>query len=69
MRKFELESHVKRVHERYSDFQCDKCGKILSKKSHNSQETLNIDNLSDGIYMLSIESGSLKTTKKVILSR
>lgn len=43
--------------------------KILSKESHNSQETLNIENLSDGIYMLSIESGSLKTTKKVILSR
>lgn len=43
--------------------------KILSKESHNSQETLNIENLSDGIYMLSIESGNLKTTKKVILSR
>lgn len=42
---------------------------ILSKETNNSQETLNIENLSNGIYMLSIENGSLKTTKKVVLNR
>lgn len=43
--------------------------KIISKESNNSKETMNIENLSNGIYLLSIESGSLKTTKKIILSK
>ena len=42
---------------------------ILSKESSNAKETLNIENLSDGIYMLSIQNGHLKTTKKIILNR
>ena len=42
---------------------------ILSKETNNSEENLNIENLSDGIYMLSIQSGTLKTTKKIILNR
>jgi len=42
---------------------------ILSKESSNTDETLNIENLSDGIYMLSIQSGNLKTTKKIVLDR
>lgn len=43
--------------------------KIISKESNNSKETMNIENLSNGIYLLSIESGNLKTTKKIILNK
>jgi len=42
---------------------------ILSKESNNNEESLNIENLSDGIYMLSIQNGTLKTTKKIVLNR
>lgn len=43
--------------------------KILSKETANTDEVLNIENLSDGVYILSIQSGSLKTTKKIVLNR
>lgn len=43
--------------------------KILSKETTSTDEILNIENLSDGVYILSIQSGNLKTTKKVILNR
>lgn len=42
---------------------------ILSKESNNNEESLNIENLSNGIYMLSIQNGNLKTTKKIVLNR
>jgi subtilisin-like proprotein convertase family protein len=43
--------------------------KVISKVSSNTIETLNVENLSDGIYMLSIQNGSAKTTKKVVINK
>lgn len=42
--------------------------KVVSKVSSNTIETLNIENLSEGIYMLSIQNGGAKTTKKLIIN-
>ncbi|EAZ96883.1 peptidase S8 and S53, subtilisin, kexin, sedolisin [Flavobacteria bacterium BAL38] len=42
--------------------------KVVTKVSSNNFETLNVENLSDGIYMLSIQNGSTKTTKKVVIN-
>lgn len=42
---------------------------ILKKETTNTAETLNIENLSEGVYILNIQSGSLKTSKKVVLNR
>lgn len=43
--------------------------KVISKVSSNAIETLNVENLSDGIYMLSIQNGNAKTTKKVVINK
>ncbi|MDQ7959388.1 S8 family serine peptidase [Flavobacterium lindanitolerans] len=43
--------------------------RILTKETSNSNEVLNIDNFSDGVYILTIQNGNLKTTKKIILNR
>ena len=43
--------------------------KVISKVSSNNIETLNIENLSDGIYMLSIQNGGAKTTKKLVINK
>ncbi|RAK23610.1 putative secreted protein (Por secretion system target) [Flavobacterium aquaticum] len=43
--------------------------KVVTKVSSNTIETLNVENLSDGIYMLSIQNGSAKTTKKVVINK
>ncbi|WP_291137250.1 S8 family serine peptidase [Flavobacterium sp. UBA7663] len=43
--------------------------KVISKISSNSVETLNVENLSDGIYMLSIQNGGAKTTKKLVINK
>lgn len=43
--------------------------RILTKETANTDEVLNIENLSDGVYILSIQNGSLKTTKKIVLNR
>lgn len=43
--------------------------RILTKETSNTNEVLNIDNFSDGVYILTIENGALKTTKKIILNR
>lgn len=43
--------------------------KVISKVSSNAIETLNVENLSDGIYMLTIQNGSAKTTKKVVINK
>ncbi len=43
--------------------------RILTKETSNTNEVLNIDNFSDGVYILTIQSGALKTTKKIILNR
>lgn len=42
---------------------------ILSKKSNASVETLNIENFASGIYVLSVENGNKKTTKKIVLNK
>jgi len=43
--------------------------RILTKETSNTNEVLNIDNFSDGVYILTIQNGTLKTTKKIILNR
>jgi hypothetical protein len=43
--------------------------KVISKKSSSNLETLNVENLSDGIYMLTLLNGSDKTTKKVVINK
>jgi subtilisin-like proprotein convertase family protein len=43
--------------------------KVISKVSSTNLETLNIENLSDGIYMLTIQNGSNKTTKKLMINK
>ena len=42
---------------------------ILSKQTASDSEILNIENLQDGVYLLSIENGNQKTTKKIVLNR
>ena len=42
---------------------------ITTKEMNSSIDNLNISNLSDGVYMLSIENGTSKTTKKIVLNR
>ncbi|WP_395055916.1 S8 family serine peptidase [Flavobacterium sp.] len=42
---------------------------ILSKKSNALVEVLNIENFANGIYVLSVENGSSKTTKKIVLNK
>jgi subtilisin-like proprotein convertase family protein len=42
---------------------------ILSKNTFGTSETLNIDNLQDGVYLLSIENGVDKITKKIVLNK
>ncbi len=43
--------------------------KIMHKSSNNTSETLSIENFTDGVYMLSIENGNNKTTKKIVLNK
>ncbi len=43
--------------------------KVISKVSSNNFETLNVENLSEGVYMLSIQNGNNKTTKKVLINK
>lgn len=43
--------------------------KVISKISSNYIESLNIENLSEGIYMLSIKNGGAKTTKKLVINK
>lgn len=42
---------------------------VISKKSSNTIETLNVENLSEGIYMLTIENDLGKTTRKVVINK
>ena len=42
---------------------------VVSKKSSNTIETLNVENLSEGIYMLTIENDLGKTTRKVVINK
>lgn len=42
--------------------------KVISKQSSTAIETLNVENLSDGIYMLTIQNSLGKTNKKIIIS-
>lgn len=45
-------------------------GRIITTKEMNSSvDSLNLSNLSDGVYMLSIENGTSKTTKKIVLNK
>lgn len=43
--------------------------KIVSKSTQSLDETLNIENLSEGVYMLSLENGNNKSVKKIILNK
>lgn len=43
--------------------------KVVSKVSSNTIETLNVENLSDGIYMLTIQNNLGKTNKKIVISK
>lgn len=43
--------------------------KILGKSAISASETLNIENLQDGVYLLSVENGKQKATKKIVLSK
>ncbi|WP_333667209.1 S8 family serine peptidase, partial [Flavobacterium sp.] len=42
---------------------------ILSKETNAANEVINIENLQEGVYLLSIENGKNKTTKKVVLNK
>ena len=42
---------------------------VVTKKSPNTMETLNVENLSEGIYMLTIENDLGKTTRKVVINK
>ena len=45
-------------------------GRIISTKEMISTiDNINISNLSDGVYLITIENGSSKTTKKIVLTR
>lgn len=43
--------------------------RILSKNTQSLNEILNIDNLSEGVYLLSIENGNNKAVKKIVLNK
>ena len=43
--------------------------KVISKVSSSNFETLNVENLSEGIYMLTVQNGSAKTTKKLVINK
>ena len=40
-----------------------------TKQMNSSVDNINISNLSDGVYLITIENGSSKTTKKIVLNR
>lgn len=42
---------------------------ISTKEMSSSVDNINISNLSDGVYLITIENGSSKTTKKIVLNR
>jgi subtilisin-like proprotein convertase family protein len=42
---------------------------VMNKKSNTSMETLNVENVSNGVYLLSIENGAAKTTQKIIINK
>lgn len=42
---------------------------VITKKSSNTIEVLNVENLSEGIYMLTIENDLGKTTRKVVINK
>jgi subtilisin-like proprotein convertase family protein len=42
---------------------------ILTKETNATNETMNIENLQEGVYLLTIENGKEKTIKKIILNK
>lgn len=42
---------------------------ISTKEMKTAIDNINISNLSDGVYLISIENGSSRTTKKIVLAR
>jgi len=42
---------------------------VMNKKSNATVETLNVENVSNGVYLLSIENGAAKTTQKIIINK
>ncbi|WP_320816055.1 S8 family serine peptidase [Flavobacterium sp.] len=43
--------------------------KVLDKKSSTTSETLNIEKLNDGIYLLSVKNGDLESTHKIVVKK
>lgn len=43
--------------------------KIVDKKSNTSMETLNVQQLNDGIYLLSVKNGDLESTHKIVVKK
>ena len=43
--------------------------KILDKKSNTSLETLNVQQLNDGIYFLSVKNGDLESSHKIVIKK
>jgi subtilisin-like proprotein convertase family protein len=43
--------------------------KVISKVSSTNFETLNVENLTEGIYILTVQNGSAKTTKKLVINK
>ena len=42
---------------------------ITIKEMKTAVDNVNISNLSDGVYLITIENGSSRTTKKIVLAR
>jgi hypothetical protein len=42
---------------------------IVTKSAGSLNETIDISHLQDGVYMLSVENGNQKTTKKIVLNK
>jgi hypothetical protein len=42
---------------------------IVSKETSGTTEVLNIENLQDGVYLLTIENGLNKVVKKIVLNK
>jgi subtilisin-like proprotein convertase family protein len=42
---------------------------ILEKKSNNPTESIDVSSLTDGVYLLSISNGNIKTTEKIVVKK
>ena len=42
---------------------------LILKKSNTSLETLNVQQLNDGIYFLSVKNGDLESSHKIVIKK